>query len=100
MAAAESEPGDEPGSEPGNEPADRPDDPQEAEPPPEDVREGVVDIVAYAVGAAAFIALGYFTQRTVLTWTRGPVTVVCLVMAVHWVGRRVRARRVGSRGTR
>jgi hypothetical protein len=70
--------------------------PEEAPPDevrPEDVREGVVDVVAYAVGALALIALGYFTQRDVLTWTRGPFTVVCIIMAVHWVGRRVQARR-------
>ncbi|WP_436778024.1 hypothetical protein [Yinghuangia sp. YIM S09857] len=64
---------------------------------PEDVREGVVDLVAYAVGAAGLILLGYFTQRDVLTWTRGPFTVVVIIMAVHWIGRRVQARRVQAR---
>jgi hypothetical protein len=63
---------------------------------PEDVREGVVDLVAYAVGAISLIALGYFTQRDVLTWTRGPFVVVCIIMAVHWVGRRIRAARTGD----
>ncbi|WP_436787106.1 hypothetical protein [Yinghuangia sp. YIM S10712] len=68
------------------------------EPRPEDVREGVVDIVAYTVGALAFVAFGYFTQRDVLTWTRGPFTVVCIVMAVHWIGRRIQVRRGRSGG--
>lgn len=63
---------------------------------PEDVREGVVDLVAYVVGAASLILLGYFTQRDVLTWTRGPFVVVCVILAVHWVGRRVRARKTGD----
>ncbi|MGW0660828.1 hypothetical protein [Streptodolium elevatio] len=67
---------------------------------PEDVREGVVDLVAYAVGAVALILLGYFTQRDVLTWTRGPFTVVVIIMAVHWVGRRVQARREKVGGAR
>lgn len=67
---------------------------------PEDVREGVVDLVAYAVGAVGLILLGYFTQRDVLTWTRGPFTVVVIIMAVHWVGRRVQARREKVGGAR
>ncbi|WTW94681.1 hypothetical protein OG216_15360 [Streptomycetaceae bacterium NBC_01309] len=67
---------------------------------PEDVREGVVDLVAYAVGALGLILLGYFTQRDVLTWTRGPFTVVVIIMAVHWVGRRVQARREKVGGAR
>lgn len=70
---------------------DAPDDPGEMR--PEDVPEGVVDLVAYTVGALALIALGYFTQRDVLTWTRGPFTVVVIIMAVHWAGRRAQARR-------
>lgn len=74
--------------------------PEDGEVRPEDVREGVVDLVAYAVGAVALILLGYFTQRDVLTWTRGPFTVVVIIMAVHWAGRRVQARRDKVGGAR
>lgn len=63
---------------------------------PEDVREGVVDLVAYVVGAAGLTLLGYFTQRDVLTWTRGPFVVVCIILAVHWIGRRIQARKTGD----
>lgn len=84
---------------PPDEPADEADPPAEddaAEYRPEDVREGVVDLVAYVVGAAGLILLGYFTQRDVLTWTRGPFVVVCIILAVHWIGRRIQAGKTGD----
>lgn len=85
---------------PPDEPADEADPPAEddAEYRPEDVREGVVDLVAYVVGAVGLILLGYFTQRDVLTWTRGPFVVVCIILAVHWIGRRIQARKTGGAG--
>lgn len=82
-----------------DQPADEADPPTEddaSEYRPEDVREGVVDLVAYTVGAASLILLGYFTQRDVLTWTRGPFVVVCIILAVHWIGRRIQAGKTGD----
>ncbi|NUU25951.1 MAG: hypothetical protein HOV68_31290 [Streptomycetaceae bacterium] len=95
--AAEPEQAEESGASPvpgeSPEPVDTVEDVRPEEVRPEDVREGVVDIVAYTVGALSLIALGYFTQRDVLTWTRGPFVVVCIIMAVHWAGRRIQAAR-------
>ncbi|NUP32178.1 MAG: hypothetical protein HOU01_10715 [Streptomycetaceae bacterium] len=92
-------PPDEPADQAADEPADEAGPPEEddaSEYRPEDVREGVVDLVAYVVGAAGLILLGYFTQRDVLTWTRGPFVVVCIILAVHWIGRRIQARKTGD----
>jgi hypothetical protein len=74
--------------------------PGPSEPPyrPEDVPEGPVDVLAYAIGAVGLIALGYFFQRGVLTWTRGPAVVIAIILISHWLGTRLLAPRLKARG--